>query len=103
MVIPVLVLVTLGLCWLVSLGVAQVRTVDAAREVARALARADRQEAALDLGRRVAPDGARFAVEEGPTEVEVTVTAPVAAPGGLFSFPVFDARATAVAAREEAP
>ncbi|MFI2708388.1 TadE family type IV pilus minor pilin, partial [Nocardioides sp. CER28] len=39
MVLPALVAVTIGLVWLLSVGAAQVRTVDAARETARALAR----------------------------------------------------------------
>lgn len=101
MVIPVLALVAVGLCWLVSLGVAQVRVVDAARETARALARADDPDEAIELGRRVAPDGARFSVAAAGDDIEVTVKARVSAPGGLFDFPGFTASATAVAARED--
>ena len=44
--LPLLVAVTIGLVWLLSVGAAQVRTVDAARETARAVARGD------DTGRR---------------------------------------------------
>jgi hypothetical protein len=101
MAIPVLALVAAGLCWLVALGVAQVRAVDAARETARALARDEDRATALDLGRRVAPEGARFTVESGDGVVRVTVTARVRSPGGLLTFPAFDAHATAVAAVEE--
>ena len=41
MVLPLLVAVAIGLVWLLSVGAAQVRAVDAARETARALARGD--------------------------------------------------------------
>ena len=43
MVLPLLVAVSLGLVWLLAVGAAQVRAVDAARETARALARGDDQ------------------------------------------------------------
>ena len=101
MVIPMLVLVAVGLCWFVSLGVAQVRVVDAARETARALAREDDPDEAIERGRRVAPDGARITVVTDGDDIEVTVKARVSAPGGLFDFPGFAASATAVAAKEE--
>lgn len=103
MVIPILTLVAAALCWLVALGVAQVRTVDAARETARALARDDDRGAALDLGRRVAPDGARISVETDGSTVRVSVSAQVRGPAGIVTFPGFDARATAVAAVEDQP
>ena len=41
MVLPVLVALTLGLAWVLSLAATQVRVVDAARETARAAARDD--------------------------------------------------------------
>ena len=41
MMLPVLVLITLALVWLLALAAAQTRVVDAAREVARAVARDD--------------------------------------------------------------
>lgn len=103
MVTPVLVLVAVTLCWLTALGVTQVRAVDAARETARALARGDDRVTALALGDQVAPEGARITVDEGDGLVRVTVEARVRPPGGLFVLPGFDARATAVAAREEQP
>jgi hypothetical protein len=101
--LPVLTLVAAALCWLVALGVAQVRAVDAARETARALARDDDQGSALELGRRVAPAGARFTVERTGGTVRVTVHAEVRGPGGIATFPGFDAHATAVAAVEDRP
>jgi len=77
----------------------QVRCIDAARAVARAVARGDDPAAAGAIGRRLAPDGARVEVAGGPETVEVTVTG-TAAPAlrwlGGRSVPV----GTAVAARE---
>jgi len=102
--LPVLVLLGLALAWLVGLGVAQARVIDAARETARAVARGEVTEVAIDLGRQVAPDGAdvRVSTEEG--SVRVVVTAEVRGPGGLLGFlPGFDARAEAVAAMEPSP
>ena len=48
--IPVLMSLTVGLVWLISIGVAQVRMVDAARETARAAARGDSESAAVAQG-----------------------------------------------------
>ena len=64
MVLPLLVIVTAALAWLLGVGADQLRIVDATREVARALARGDDEAAAVALGRRVAPEGTRFAVRE---------------------------------------
>lgn len=100
--LPVLLAVTLGLAWLLSLGVAQVRVVDAARETARALARGDPQTAAVARGQRVAPDGARFSIRSGGDLVTVVVTGRVRGPGGLFRFVRgVEVRAEAVTQAEE--
>lgn len=100
-VLPVLVAVVLGLVWLLSLGVAQVRVVDAARETARAVARDESHPDALDLGRRVAPAGARLTISEQGETVQVSVTAEVRGPGGLFRFlPSVQVDAQTVAAAE---
>jgi len=102
MVLPLLVAVCLGLVWLLAVGAAQVRTVDAARETARALARGDDEAAAVGRGLAVAPDGSRVAVSRGGGEVRVTVTGRVQGPGGLFShLPSPRLNAEAVAADEE--
>lgn len=101
MVLPVLVAVTVGLVWLLSVGMAQLRTVDAARETARALARGDDRQAAIRRGREVAPSGARITVRVGIDEVAAVATARVAGPGGLFGFlGAVTVRAEAVAAQE---
>lgn len=100
-VLPLLCLVSVALAWIVSLGVAQVRAVDAAREVARSLARGDGTTHALGLGEQVAPDGARFEVDDSGGTVVVTATVPVEGPGGLLEFlPVSRISAQAVAAQE---
>jgi hypothetical protein len=100
-VIPVLVLFALGLAWLVALGATEVRSLDAAREVARAVARGEDTATSVGLGRRVATAGARIAIRDEGGTIEVTVDAPVRGPGGLFAFmPTYHARASAVAAEE---
>ena len=48
--IPMLVSLTIGLVWLLSIGIAQVRIVDAARETARASARGDPDAVAVARG-----------------------------------------------------
>jgi hypothetical protein len=100
-VVPVLMLLTLGLSWLVTLGVAHARVVDAAREAARVVARGEAPSAGSALARRVGPEGTRVAVSDDESAVVVTAVAPVRGPGGLFAFlPAFDVHAQAVAARE---
>lgn len=99
--IPVLVAVTLGLVWLVSLAVTQVRVVDAARETARAYAREEPAATAVALGREVAPAGSRIDVHEEGDVVRARVVADVRGPGGLFGFlPGVEVDAEAVAALE---
>lgn len=64
------------LAWIVSLGMTQVRIVDAAREGARVVARGEPVQAAEDVVRRLSPPGARVSVAAGDDEtvvVEVTV------------------------------
>lgn len=101
MVLPLLVAAALGLVWMLALAVTQVRVTDAAREVARALARDEPRAAAVALGRQVAPDGARFDVRDDGSMVSVDVTAEVSGPRGLFGFlPSLTVDATAVAAQE---
>ncbi|MFT4286766.1 TadE family type IV pilus minor pilin [Nocardioides sp.] len=85
MVLPALVAVTLGLVWLLSIGAAQLRVVDAARETARALARGDAQAEAVARGREVGPAETRIAVSSTEGDVVVTAKARVRGPGGLFA------------------
>lgn len=102
--LPVLVLLGLALAWLISLGVSQVRVVDAARETARALARGEDPGVARGLGLQVAPAGSEVWVSSAHGVVRVVVTSEVRGPGGLLGFvPGFEARAEAVAALEPVP
>jgi Flp pilus assembly protein TadG len=83
--IPVLLSLTVGLVWLITIGVAQVRMVDAARETARAGARGDSEAAAVAQGQRVAGGGAvTMSTVDG--QVVATATDVVAPPGGLLGF-----------------
>lgn len=103
MVLPVLVLAVAGLAWLLTVAVAEVRVTDAAREVARLVARDEPRSAALARGREVAPPGASFAVAVGPDDVVVDVRLELDGPAGLLRFvPGLDVEARAVAAREGA-
>ena len=81
--LPLLVAVTLAMVWLVSVGVAQVRVTDAAREAARAAARGEDASDATGLARSAAP-GATVEVSEDDGRVTVQVSDRVE-PFGLFS------------------
>lgn len=82
---PLLLALTWALAWVLVVGVSQVRTVDAAREAARALARGDPPAAALAMARQIAPAGARVTVSRAGTRVRVVVRARIAAPGGSLA------------------
>jgi Flp pilus assembly protein TadG len=95
-----LVLVVL-LVWVGSLGVTQVRLVDAAREGARLVARGESVEDAEALVRRLAPAGATVRVSSGAASVSVTVRVRSRAPLGFAStVGSTELDATAVAATE---
>ena len=111
--LPVLMAVTIALAWFVSLGVAQARVVDAARETARAVARGDDMADALRRGREVGPPGTRLSVSRGAgsgaipgsasgTAASITVTARavIRGPGGLFNLVPVTVRASATAVDE---
>ncbi len=99
--LPILVVFTISMAWLISLGITQVRALDAARETARAAARSEGSSAALALGRRVAPAGSRFSLRRGSGTVVVRVSSPVRGPAGLFGrWASLRVRAEAVAAEE---
>ncbi len=102
MALPLLIAVTIGLVWLLSVGLAQIRAVDAARETARAVARGDSQAEAVRRGQEVAPAGGRVSVHDDGAEVRVVVEARVSGPGGLLgALPGVTVSAVAVAASEE--
>jgi Flp pilus assembly protein TadG len=98
--IPLLVSLTIGLVWLLSVAAAQVRMVDAAREAARATARGDAAAQAVARAERVAP-GSTVTVVSRDGEVVSTATGSVKPPGGLLGFlPGVSLHASAVAAME---
>lgn len=99
--IPLLLSLTVGLVWLLSVGAAQVRMVDAAREAARATARGDAAAEAESRGERVAPPGSSVRVVSRDGEVVSTASGSVGPPGGLLGFlPTVRLHARAVAATE---
>lgn len=101
MALPLIVVFTLSMAWLVSLGITQVRALDAARETARAAARSEATGDALALGRRVAPTGSHISVSRQSGTVVVQVSSPVTGPRGLFGdLAGFRVTAEAVAAQE---
>lgn len=104
MAIPVLVALTVGLVWLLSVGFAQVRMIDAARETARALARGDDPAEALAVGQHVAPAGARFTISESDGLVTVRATGPAGDSGlEVRWLPDVELSAQAVALVEDDP
>ncbi len=102
LVLPLLVAVTVGLVWLLSVGAAQLRTVDAAREAARSLARGDSVGDAVTAGQRVAPPGTTVTVSSRDGSVIARASGYVEGPGGLFAnVPGVRVEAEAVAVDEE--
>lgn len=99
--LPLLLALTVGLVWMLSLATAQVRVVDAAREAARAVARGDDQATARSLATRVAPPGARVTVSVSGDQVVVEAVAHVDGPGRwLAVLPGVDVHGRAVAVPE---
>jgi len=78
-----LVLVTAFGAFAISVGVAQVRCVDAARDTARAAARGDTDAVSRAAGQRSAPADARIAISHSGRTVRVQVRTSVRAPGLL--------------------
>lgn len=100
--LPILVAVTIGLVWLLSVGAAQVRVVDAARETARAVARGDSTAEAVARGQQVAPPGSTVTVSRQDGRVVAVASGRVDGPGGLFGFlPGVEVRAETVTLDED--
>lgn len=81
--LPLLLALTTGLVWLLALGAAQVRVIDASREAARAVARGDDHAAAIGVAERIAPEGAVVRISVAGGEVRVTTSVRVAGPDGI--------------------
>jgi hypothetical protein len=77
MAIPVLLAtMVLGL-WMAGVVIANIRCIDAARDVARAVARGEPPQTAQQLGTRTAPAGATVSVAQDGPDIHVTVAANV--------------------------
>ncbi len=99
--LPLIAVFTLSMAWLVSIGITDVRALDAARETARAAARSEGASEATALGHRVAPDGSRITISRSGGAVVARVSSPVDGPAGLFGrWASFRVTAEAVAAEE---
>jgi len=73
--LPVLLtLLFLGI-WLIGVVTTNIRCIDAARDVARAVARGESPAAAQELGRRTAPDNATITITRTDSDIHVRVTA----------------------------
>lgn len=72
-VLPVLLALTVCLIWIISLGIAEVRCLDAAREAARLAARGD-DEQARAVAAQAAPDDATVTLAEADGLVTATVS-----------------------------
>jgi hypothetical protein len=101
MALPMLAVFTLTMAWLVSVGITEVRALDAAREAARAAARSENAGQARSLASAVAPAGSTVSITRGSGTVVVRVSSPVGGPAGLLgSVSGFRVHARAVAAQE---
>jgi Flp pilus assembly protein TadG len=76
-VLPVLVVLLLVGLWAVGVVVANIRCVDAARDVARAVARGEPGDVAKRIGERSAPAGAVVGISRDGADVRVVVDADV--------------------------
>jgi hypothetical protein len=79
-VLPVVAMFALGMLWVITLGVAQVQAVDAARDAARSLARGDDPAVARAYAGRSAPAGSILRFSDTGSSVRVTVLSQVRAP-----------------------
>lgn len=104
MVLPVFAAFVLSLIWLISVGYAQVRVIDAARDAARAVARGESDEQARALAQKSAPHDAITSIARSATTADVTVRAAASPPGWLFiPLPALTVDATASVELEDAP
>jgi hypothetical protein len=100
-VLPVVAMFALGMLWVITLGVAQVQAVDAARDAARSLARGDDPAVARAYAGRSAPAGSILRFSDTGSSVRVTVLSQVRAPRWLLlPLPSVTLRATATAPAE---
>ena len=97
-VLPTLVLVIAAALTMISIVLAQLRCVDAAREAARSAARGEPAAVVRSAASRAAPAGANVEIRAAAEEVRVTVSSRAGRVGGLL--PMIRVSASAVALRE---
>jgi Flp pilus assembly protein TadG len=85
MVLPVLLATMLFGVWVVGVVVANIRCVDAARDVARAVARGESAAAAEEIGIRAAPTGAVVLINRDGSDVRVVVRSKVSLDWALLN------------------
>ena len=99
--LPALVVLVAAGMTMVSVLMAQLRCVDAAREAARAAARGEDAAVVRSLAQRSGPKDSAMQMTAGQQEIEVTVSADADSVVGLL--PAIHVEATAVALREPEP
>ena len=80
-VLPIMAVFALALVWLISLGIAEVRAVDAARDAAREIARGGDVAQATAAAHRTVPKSATVQVDRHADQVTVLVVVPRPPPG----------------------
>ncbi|TDU89291.1 TadE-like protein [Kribbella voronezhensis] len=101
--IPVLLATMLFGVWLAGVVIANVRCIDTARDVARAVARGEPLESAQQLGSRTAPRDATITITQSDPDIQVTVSAPITPDWPLLAqLPPLHAQANATIQSEPA-
>lgn len=94
LVLPLVAAFALAVTWLTSIGIDQVRVVDAARDAARAVARGGDDLAAAQAARRTAGSDADVVIHHDAGLVTVTVTVTASPPSWLLvPMPAVDVKA----------
>ncbi|QNE20321.1 pilus assembly protein [Kribbella qitaiheensis] len=75
--IPVLLATMVFGLWMAGVVIANIRCIDAARDVARAIARGELPQSAQQLATHTAPEGATVSITHDGQDIHVTVTADV--------------------------
>ncbi len=100
-VLPLMAVFVLALVWMISLGITEVRAVDAARDAAREIARGGDDAAAVAAARDTVPESSTVRVDHGTEDVAVVVTVRQQPPGWLLlPVPDVDVHASATVRTE---
>jgi Flp pilus assembly protein TadG len=103
LVLPVVAAFALALVWLVTVALAHVRVVDAARDAAREIARGGDPAAAQAQARATAGQGVTMVVDRSGQDATVTIRFASRSPTWLLvPMPDVDVSATATVAAEQA-